>query len=249
MIRRTILLYLIAAVAAIVCFRLGLWQYSRHKERAAFNAMVSERLEAPPVAPDALPPDGALRAYRRVELRGRFEPSGEWVVANRSRNGSPGVHFLTPLRTERGDLIVVNRGWAYAPDGHTVDRARWRETGVVRVEGYAAEFASDGGAGDDPAARVLRQPRREPFAAAEPDVAPFYVVALAVEHETPRSEAALRDSTPPRLEEPVLGTGSHLSYMVQWFVFGLIALVGAVLLDRHQRRRAPDEEGPAAAGS
>jgi len=235
--RRTLILYSIALVVAVICVRLGLWQYSRHQERAAYNELVEQRLAAAPVAPSALPPDGALRQFRRVEVSGRFEPSGEWVLANRSRNGSPGVNFLTPLRSDEGQVIVVNRGWAYAPDGSTADRARFRETGMVRVSGYAEEFAGAEGPEDDPASRVLRRVRRSPFAAADPDVAPFYVVALEVEHAEERSEAAQRDSTPDRLSEPRLGTGSHLSYMLQWFAFGAIAVIGVFFLDRQLRRR------------
>jgi cytochrome oxidase assembly protein ShyY1 len=244
--RRSLLLYGIALVVAIVCVRLGLWQYARHQERATYNQLVEERLSAAPVSPSLLPPDGALREYRRVELRGRFEPSGEWVLANRSNGGSPGVNFLTPLRSETGEVIVVNRGWAYAPDGKTVDRTRFRETGQVTVSGFAMEFEGEDGPPDDPANRVMRRARRAPFAAADADIAPFYVVALSVEHEVARSEAASRDSLPARLSEPMMGTGAHLSYMMQWFAFGAIALVGAYFLDRQMRRRRSPESASAA---
>ena len=236
--RRSLLLYSIALVVAIICGRLGLWQYSRHQERAAYNQLLEERLSAAPVRPSMLPPDGALREYRRVELRGRFEHSGEWVLANRSQGGSPGVNFLTPLRTESGDVMVVNRGWAYSPDGKTIDRTQFREPGLVTITGFAMEFEDAEGPADDAADRVLRRVRREPFASADPDIAPFYVIALNVEPEVARSEQARRDSLPARFDEPSLGTGAHLSYMVQWFAFGIIALVGVFFLDRQMRRRA-----------
>lgn len=236
MLKRSLLLWSIAIVIAVVCVRLGLWQLERHRTRQAYNALVAERLATAPTGLAGLPADSAVRHYRRVQLSGTFEPSGEWVLANRSRDGSPGVHFLTPFRTDEGQLVVVNRGWVYAPDGRTVDRARWRETGRAIVSGYAEEFVGPGGPEDLPDERVLRRVRRAPFASAEPDVADFYVAATNVVPAVAPSEAAARDSIPVRLGEPALSEGSHLSYAFQWFGFATVAIVGAFFVDREQRR-------------
>ena len=237
MMRRTLTLYAIAAIAAFFCIVAARWQYGRHREVASLNSVVEERLEAPPVTPASLPPDPGLRAYRRVEVNGQFEPSGEWLWANRVMNGSPGVNILTPLRMQDGQAIVVNRGWVYAPDGRAADRARFRETGMVTVRGYAQEFAGADGPADDPEDRVIGRVRRAQFAAADPDVAPFYIVATDVEFATPRTPEAVRDSTPNRLPEPALSGGPHLSYMLQWIAFAIIVVVGTVFLDRQSRRR------------
>src|SRR5690606_1761029 len=148
--------------------------------------VIEERLEAPPVIPSSLPADPDVRAYRRVEVNGQFEPSGEWLWSNRTMNGSPGVNILTPLRMQDGQAIVVNRGWVYAPDGRTPDRARFRETGLVTVRGYAQEFAGLDGPADDPEDRVLGRVRRGQFASSDPDIAPFYIVATDVEFATTR---------------------------------------------------------------
>lgn len=237
MLRRTLTLYLLAAIAVTFCALAARWQFGRHREVAAHNRMVKERLEAPPVTPSSLPADPASRANRRIEVNGQLEPSGEWLWANRVMNGSPGVNILTPLRMQDGHAIVVNRGWVYAPDGRTADRARFRETGMVTVRGYSQEFAGSDGPADDPEDRVLGRVRRGQFAAADPDVAPFYIVATELEFATPRSPEAQRDSTPNRLSEPRLSGGPHLSYMLQWIAFGIITVVGTVFLDRQMRRR------------
>jgi cytochrome oxidase assembly protein ShyY1 len=41
---------------------------------------------------------------------------------------------------------------------------------------------------------------------------------------------------PPRLDVPVLGEGSHLSYAFQWFAFAAIALAGTAVFLRHSSR-------------
>ncbi len=242
--RRSLLLYALALVVAVVCARLGFWQLSRMRQQSTHNELVTARLASAPVEPSQLPTDSAARHFARVRAVGTFEPSGEWVLTNRGRQGSPGVNFMTPLRTDDGRVIVVNRGWAYSPDGSTVDRGRWRETGRAVVVGYVAEFASeDEGPRDVAEQRLLRRARRAPFATAEPDVAPYYLVALEVLAEETRSPGALADSTPVRLEPPTLDAGPHLSYAMQWFAFGAIAVGGSILLGRHQQRRASSSGG------
>ncbi len=244
--RRNLLLYAIATVVALVCARLGFWQLERMRQQSAHNTLVTARMGAAPVEPSQLPGDSAARHFTRVRAVGTFEPSGEWVLANRGRSGSPGVNFLTPLRTDDGRVIIVNRGWAYAPDGSTVDRPRWRESGRAVVVGYVAEFADENeGPRDLADERLLRRARRSPFATAEPDIAPYYLVALEVLTEQTRSPGALADSTPVRLEPPTLDAGPHLSYAVQWFLFGAIAFGGAILLGRHQQRGAKSSHGGA----
>lgn len=58
-------------------------------------------------------------------------------------------------------------------------------------------------------------------------VAPYLLVQTAdADPGTPR------DSTPARLELPVLDEGPHRSYAVQWFSFAAIAAVGGVVLYR-----------------
>jgi surfeit locus 1 family protein len=232
--RRSLSFLVLATIAAAVCVRLGVWQLSRLRERRARNAATAARLAAAPAPIAALPPDSGAIHYRRVRVAGRPDYAHEVVLANRSREGSPGVNLLTPVRVAgRDTAVLVNRGWVYSPDAAQVELAPWREGDSIDVTGYvelpsrrsgAARLGTSGGAYRwlDPA----ELSRQVGYA-----VTPYYVVALAAPGERPAPDR------PVRLSPPELDEGPHKSYAIQWFSFAAIALVGAVAYVRSERRR------------
>lgn len=218
-----------------ICTRLGFWQLGRLAERQVWNAQLEDRLRTAPVPIATLPSDSTLGHYRRVHAHGRYEFAGEVALAGRSSQGSPGVHLLTPLRLTDSTLVLVNRGWVYAPDAMTVDAVRWRERDgdTVTVVGYAETWS---GREKTPPATGQRIVRALDSAAVArlvgAPIRPYYLVQT--------SDSAPAAARPVRLGEPVLADGSHKSYAIQWFSFALIALVGGTLLVREElvRRRA-----------
>jgi surfeit locus 1 family protein len=234
--RRPLLLPILAtAIFAGLCARLGVWQLDRLSQRRAFNAQLEARLASAPVAVASLPADTGQGHYRRVTARGRFEYAGEARLAARSHLGSPGVHLLTPLRLEDGRVVVVNRGWVYAPDAMTITDTLWfeRDTGLVTIVGYADTWGERqaGSAPDRP--RIVRALDSAAVArVVGAPILPYYVAQT--------SDSARAPDRPVRLGEPVLDDGSHRSYAIQWFSFALIAVIGGALLVREElvRRRA-----------
>lgn len=249
--RRTITFVALAVAAAAVCIRLGFWQLDRHAERRAANELRAERLELPPLLLDvetarsaaealALEADGEPAdslLWRRVELRGRWDFSRELVLRNRSFQGLPGVHVVTPLRlasdpeTETGPAVLVRRGWMPAPDGLTADLAAGRpdasgaDGGAERVEGIVLppESGVDERAppvyeigGEEHAALVRLDPR------AAADALPYPVAGFSVLATRPRVAGDAMRLVPPPEPDP----GPHLMYAVQWFSFAAIAVVG-----------------------
>ena len=254
--RRLLAFLAIAIAVAAVCARLGAWQLSRLAERRARNRDVAARFTAPPVPYRALPGDTAGRHFRRVVIAGRPDYAREFVLANRTRDGSPGVHIVTPVRVvpaaggPGGDtLVLVNRGWIYSGDGTRVDLARWREGDSIAVTGYvelpsrrpgvARLGGADNGGRGYPAYRFL-----DPAVAAGDVGAPVtrdYVVA-----EPPPGEAEPPQDRPVRVPPPALDEGSHRSYAIQWFGFAAVALVGGAAFARAQRRHGGAGGGPGA---
>lgn len=234
--RRPLLVPILATAAfALVCARLGIWQLDRLAQRRAFNAHLEARLAAPPRPIEALPGDTAQGHYHRVSAHGRFAYSAQVALAARSQLGSPGVHLLTPLQLESGAVVMVNRGWVYAPDAMTIDERRWREHDgdTVTVVGYADTWSerASGNAPDRP--RVVRVLDSSIVArAVGTPVLPYYIAQT--------SDSVRAPDRPVRLGEPVLDDGSHRSYAIQWFSFALIAVFGGALLVREElaRRRA-----------
>jgi surfeit locus 1 family protein len=231
--RRTWVFCALAIGAAALFVRLGFWQLSRLHERQARNAVITaQRLDAP-VAFGALPRDTAAARYRAAHLDGRYDYSHELVLASRTRNGSPGVELLTPVRNAGSDTaVLVDRGWVYSPDGSSVDLARWREGDSAEVAGYVESYMSDAGVTTSAfGPRVVRRISRREIAAKVPyPVAPYYLIVT--------SDSANREH-PARRSEPVLNEGSHRSYAIQWFSFAAIAIGGAaavVFREREERR-------------
>jgi surfeit locus 1 family protein len=234
--RRPLLLPILATVVfAGVCARLGVWQLDRLTQRRAFNARLEARLAAAPVDVAALPPDTAQGHYHRVTAHGRFDHTRQAKLAARSHLGSPGVHLLTPLRLDDGAVVVVNRGWVYAPDAMTIVDSLWREHAgdTVTIVGYAETWPERQSASAPDRAGVVRVLDSAAVArVVGAPILPYYIAQT--------SDSARGADRPVRMGEPVLDDGSHRSYAIQWFSFALIAVIGGALLVREElvRRRA-----------
>lgn len=207
---------------AAVFVRLGFWQLDRLAQRRARNAQVRSRL-AEAVVPFAQLPDTA--AYRRAMVHGTPDYANEIVFTGRSRNGSPGVYLVTPVRpTVIDSAVLVIRGWVYSPDAATVDAARWHERRDV-FSGYVMRL-SGGPVLRARGAHALRALNVAGVRAAVPyAVSGRYLV----------SQDQPADTAPARLPAPALDEGPHLSYAIQWFSFAAIALVGAAVISVRAR--------------
>ena len=230
--RRSIAFLALAFLVAAGCVSLGVWQLSRHRERASRNALVEERLRQPAVDVSALPRDSAAVRFRRATATGELLYDRQLVLAARVHQGSPGVYIFTPLRVAGTDsLLLVNRGWVYSPDGATVDLSQWREQeGRVELSGFVEPFPDVPSTVVSGRERTLRRLARgdvERLAGAP--VLPFYLVSNAASGK--RGAEAVARIQPPPLDE-----GPHRGYAFQWFSFAAIAIAGSALAVRRRRR-------------
>lgn len=245
--KNRVLLVVLALLVAAVCVRLGVWQLHRLGERRQRNALLRSRLDSAVVDVGRAPRDPALARFRRVRVRGVADYGNELVVASRTHDGSPGVNLLTPVRLAGDTAVLLNRGWVYAADGASIDRARWRESGdtaatedPIDLTGYVVPFDS-GGRGAAVLRerdRILRRADGEAVRRALPyPVLPFYVVAMGDSASGPGKDAAAV-RRPERVPVPALDEGNHLSYAIQWFSFAAIALVGTAVVVRRRDRES-----------
>jgi surfeit locus 1 family protein len=209
-------------IVAAVCARLGVWQVHRLQERRTANSVSLKARSAPPVTLQNRAPDSTL-VNRRVIVTGRYDHAHDIVVRSREYQGVPGVQLVSPLMPDSGTTaILVNRGFVPAPDAVTIDPAKLRQPGLIRVEGIALPLDSMGGAplkraGQTTWARLDRSALESwlPY-----PIAPLYI------RQAPDSAAP---RFPRRLDPLPLDDGPHLSYAIQWFSFSAIALVFAGL--------------------
>jgi surfeit locus 1 family protein len=226
--RRTLLFVALALAGAALFIRLGFWQLDRLRQRRERNALLAERI----AAAAAQWSDTTAVRYRRVRLAGKPDYEREIVLVGRSRDGSPGVNLVTPLRIAGSDsAVLVNRGWVYSPDATKVDQTAWAEGEgqILAVEGYVEAFAPPG-PGDLPSHQWIARRLSYPAVAARLPypLAPVYVVAIGT--GTPPI------GTPARAGIPTPDDGPHLGYALQWFAFAVIAVVGAGIAVRTGRR-------------
>ena len=233
----------LAATAVVAFVILGFWQLSRLEERRAYNTTLAERgAQAPGGVEELQDADPDALAYRRVTHNGTYEPEREVLLAARTLDGRAGHHVLTPLRTDDGLLVVIDRGWvpleetdppvsAAAPPGGAVEvdglllpSEPARRAGVFG-EGAGLEFVS-----------AVDLDRLEGWIG-EP-VAPL---SVRLQEQRPGNAGAL--PVPAPLPEP--SEGNHLSYAIQWFLFAGVVAVGFPLLARRtarDRRTERDDE-------
>jgi len=266
---------------AIGCVLLGLWQLDRYEQRAERNDAVREALVADPVPLETLvatagsaagsaessaagsadgPPVDVGVEWRAVTVRGTYDDAGTVTLRLRPIEGQSGVHVLTPLITEDGTTVLVDRGFLTTAtrDTEAVDVPP-AASGTVEVVGRARLSEGVAAAGLDPdsappSIRFVNLDDLEQVGvlggsdtagdttsasgAAGGAVAPVWLERV---DQSPAEDPALA-----AIPAPTLSSGTSLIYAVQWFIFGVIAVVGYVLLLRRDRRG--DAAGGAAAG-
>ncbi|HEY5546715.1 MAG TPA: SURF1 family protein [Gemmatimonadaceae bacterium] len=233
--RATVFFGAFAVAVSLGCVRLGFWQLERLSERRASNALVMARLAEAAVPLQRLPHNSTVR-FRRATARGTYDFENEFVVTSRSRHGSPGVHVITPLRMSTNDTaLLVNRGWAYSPDGMRVDLALFREDSIAVVDGFVEEYsAAEGPVATPSVERAVRRLDRDSIAAR----VPYPLAAMVLVQQLDSGEATAVDrGTPVRVEPPPLDEGPHRAYAIQWFAFAIVGIVGTFLVLQRDRMR------------
>jgi cytochrome oxidase assembly protein ShyY1 len=239
----------VAVIFAVVCVLLSNWQVSRLEEKRLENSRVLDNYENAPrpldevlKAPDSWQDD---LEWTPVAMTGSYLEDEQVLVRNRPRNGQPGFEVLTPLQLTDGTIFVVDRGWL--PTGNAQDlpdlvpAPPTGEVSVtVRLKPGEPALAGRSAADGQIATVELSQ-------FAERLDAPVFTGAYGL--MASESPAPSEDRPLPAFK-PELDEGSHLSYALQWIVFGLLgfAFLGYAIREeyRHINADDPDERARAA---
>lgn len=213
----------VCLITAAVCVRLGVWQVSRLKERRALNAVLAARMAQVPVDLDGPLPDSM--AWRRATAHGLYDFNHQIVLTNRTQQGLPGVWVVTPLRLPSGRVVLVERGWFYAPDGQSMNVQHQLEPQEASVQGMVVDAPSPSlGSATWPKDTVW------PKAMRTLDLGYLTFAYAPVTAVLRRERLALPSSGEfQAIPLPTLDNGPHLSYAIQWFSFATIALVGGAM--------------------
>jgi surfeit locus 1 family protein len=217
---------------------LGTWQIERRAWKLDLIARVDQRSHA---APEAAPGPAAWPAiskagdeYRRVKATGRFLQDSNLFAQAVTEFGG-GFWVLTPLRTNEGFTVLVNRGFV-PPDGRGSAALRPPAEdvtvgGLLRITEPKGAFLR----ANDPAGQ--RWYSRDVSAMAETlglqDVAPYFIDADATQNAAGGPRGGLT---------VVAFSNNHLVYSITWFGLALMLAGGAWYVGRHEwriRKKSP----------
>ena len=231
--RRWVLFLLAVVLLALLCVRLGEWQFHRLHDREQLNTWARANLHATPApVEDVLQVGGTVpqqREWKRVETTGTYDASSTVVVRYQTRDGRSGVDLVTPLRTNAGPAVLVDRGWMATPNTGTLPTdlpappsGQVHVTGWARVDATGSSTTVTDGSARAVSSRAIGA--NLPY--------PVYAGWVDAESETPAPQQKLVPA-----ELPDLGNGPHLFYGIQWWFFGALALFGFGYLAYDERRR------------
>ncbi|WP_427017937.1 SURF1 family protein [Pseudarthrobacter sp. P1] len=224
--------FVLACFFAALCAGLGVWQMDRRTEVVANINKITTNYTATPVdfaqAKGQFSTLDPAREWSQVTLRGSYDVAGQRIVRNRPLNGQPGYEVVVPLRLDSGETVIVDRGWL--PIGN-------------KENGYPDSIPEPA---TGPVTAVVRLRPAEPKlqrGAPAGQVASIDLGAYAAELPYPilagaygqlASESPAATQNPVAFPMPSVDEGSHLSYSMQWFCFGLLMFVGFGYAARQQ---------------
>lgn len=233
---RWLVLLSVAGLLAGTMVGLGFWQLSRYQERTAINERinaaghasprpVTEVLDASRAAPDST-------AWSRVTATGEYDTAKEILIRSRTVSGSVGFEVITPLVLDDGTALLVDRGWVPPGRGGAAALPDVPAAPLGQVTVVGRVHLPESG-GDQPVAVSGQLQARRIDPARLASALPYPVLGgylLLHQQDPPASDQLV--TIPLRYEE----SGQNLSYMVQWWLFAVIALVGTGFLVRREAR-------------
>ncbi len=244
--------HVVMAALIVLAVVLGFWQKSRYDEETARQEQIDARAAAEPVPYDEVVDPAASPAevdpdveFTRVQVTGRYDTDAEVAILNRSLGGSPGAWLLTPLVRDDGTAVPVLRGWIqYDPSGTQVDFPEVAPPeGEVTVTGVLQLTQVRGSLGpvdaEDGTLQAMARVDLDRFAEQlDQPLAPAWVM---LDGQDPPQPGEL----PAVVEVTASEASQNFGYMVQWWIFAAIGLIGyPLILRRVARNRARGEQVP-----
>jgi surfeit locus 1 family protein len=235
---RRLWMTLLVIIGALILGRLGIWQLDRLAQRRAFNSSLNTRMAQPPITVTDAQIDPDALEYRRIEVRGVYDPTQEIVLRNRELDGVAGIHVLTPLRLSGSDTaVLVDRGWLPRDYADPAARSAYAAPPSEQLVSGIARRSQDESAGG-PQDPPLGPDRKRLDAWFHVDTARiqqqagYPLLPIFIEQQPAPGDPAL----PRRVATVDLGEGPHMGYAVQWFAFAIILVVGYIAFVYSQTR-------------
>jgi surfeit locus 1 family protein len=226
---------LISLPALVLAMGLGAWQM----ERREWKRDILDRIAANQAAPalpfgELLKGDPLAREYGKARIAGTFLNDHEFYLAARSLKDDVGLHVITPVRTDAGQIVLFDRGFVPSGKKDPASRAASRVDGPVDLVGVVRRsqkkpyFVPD----NDPAKNfwfTVDVPAMRKLAGGAPDPV---LDAFFLEADATPNPGGIPRGGQTYLDIP----NDHLQYAITWFLIGL-TLVGVYLVYHWQNGR------------
>ena len=235
MLTRPVRVPILACVVTFSCvcvmIGLGMWQLDRMHQKQARLADIEMKQQQSPLNIQALSTMDTDVRDVKVTFAGISNNDHILLLDNRTHNGQPGYHVLSPVESN-GGTVLVNWGWIKAPRQReqlpqiVLPMALTEFTGIVSMPSYNPLVKETAQSLVNSPARVqsidiefFKRQLNLPFL-------PFVIQLTA-----PDSNDFIRNWQPV-----VMPPEKHLAYAVQWFGLALAAIViFAVLVIRRNQ--------------
>ena len=235
-------------VVALVCVACGVWQIYRFESKRDANEHLRHNAELSAASTGAvLPVLGQGNApgrdaveYRQLRVTGRYDGANETLVRGRTDGDDTGFLVLTPLRTSGATLLVV-RGFLKQPSTGAIPAAPQPPSGRVTLTARAQvpETRNDQYQALDERQVQSINPTQQVGRLG----GTIYNGYAQLEAGQPGSEG-LTDLERPDLSNPAGGAlePQHFAYVIQWFLFALLALAAPFAMARAENKRRDSGE-------
>jgi surfeit locus 1 family protein len=223
------------AVAAGVALglALGVWQLERGAQKTRLAEQITAANRDAPIALPAAEMKAEDVLWRRVEVRGRFDPAHAVLIDNRVVQGVAGYDVVMPLQIGASDrYVLVNRGWIAGTGSREALPVIATPAAPVTVIGLATvpshrflELSREVTAG-----KVWENLTLERYRAA----VPLQIQPVVIEQENETDDGLRRVWAAPDL-----GIQRHYGYAFQWFALAAALLIFYVAT--HVRKNAQQD--------
>jgi cytochrome oxidase assembly protein ShyY1 len=231
----------LVVVFAIATTLLSWWQFSRREEKVQKIQLVIANYDAASVPLEEIlwtkdKAGNPVNEWRQVAITGSYLPDEALLVRNRPLSGSAGFLQLVPFELVSGEILIIERGWLRAGSDITAPETNPLPDSSFRTLEVRLRPSEPGLGKESVIGQVASIDLNEVGSLVSPEVITDFYGRLV--SETPESA-----ELPIAMPKPSLDEGNHLSYALQWLLFGIMAFGAFIWAYRNDKRIRLEAQG------
>jgi surfeit locus 1 family protein len=227
MVWRKIAYFILFGFVFFALLGLGYWQYTRYQAKKEWLAVIERTKKQPDLLAADLD-ENRITPFRRLRLWGSWKKKQSFLISGDIRHGQSGYSVITPLEwAPSKPWVLVDRGWVASIDGQNPPAIQ-----APLIKGWVI-----GTVYKPIGQRYTLGPWRLPSKTGARVIQDwdFSRIEKQIGHSVFPFVLRLSPKIPGHYERQWPGLTAvppsrHLAYMMQWWIFALVWLVGGVLV-------------------